>query len=280
MITTNAQALAEFSRLCPPSVCPALSTNWNAVDERQQIAVTGTPTSGQLAITLVNPVTLISATATEDYNATAAEIQTALIALPNVASGDVVCTGGPLPGIPIAVQFGGEYAGLDVATITTTNTFNAGSVAISVLIAGLPAGEVPTILNEHRRGTIWQASTAYDLDAAIIPPLVNRNGHHYRLIRYTDTNTDQKSGASEPNWLTFRDSLIEDGHCIWQEDGDDWGAVLWDFQAAARDGWLAKAAKAIASTDIATPSGMSVKGSQLYDHCIDQSKRHFPVYVF
>jgi hypothetical protein len=206
-------------------------------------------------------------------------LQSALEALVNVSVGNVTCTGGPLPGTPIAVQFGGDFAGLAVTLMTTTDTLSTGDIVITRLITGQPQGDVQKILTNWVRGTIWQASTAYNIGARVIPPLVNRNGHHYRLLKYTDVATDQKSAATEPSWTLNRDSIIEDNHLIWQEDGDDWGAVLWDFQSAARDGWLEKAAKSVPATDVSDTQGVSGKWSQIYDHCIAQSNKFWPAYV-
>lgn len=280
MITTLAQAIVEFSRLCPPFVCPELSTNQNAVNEKQQIEITGgTPTSGAMALTLVNPVTLISGTTSITWNSSAAAAQTALESLPNVAIVDVACTGGPLPGTPIAIQFGGEYAGIDVALMTATDTFDAGSVTVSVLIAGLPVGEVPTILARHKRAELWSAATVYQLGAAVIPTVANRNGRRYGLTRFTDVATDQQTGTTEPSWPDGREAQVTDGHVVWEEAGNDYGGVLWDFTAAARDGWSLKASKATPGVDFQDAAGLAIKGGQLYDHCIEQSNRFVPAYV-
>lgn len=138
-------------------------------------------------------------------------------------------------------------------------------------------GEVPLILDRCKRASLWTASTVYEIGAVVIPTLVNRNGHRYRAIGYTDTGTDQKSDTTQPEWPTLRDTVIEDNHVIWQEDGDDYGAVLWDFIAAAREGWLLKAAKASPTSDIQTDA-LSIKSSQLFDHCMSMAARFQPVY--
>lgn len=51
------------------------------------------------------------------YNASAADIQTALTALPPIGPGNVICTGGPLPNIPVQVQFANQLANQAVPTL-------------------------------------------------------------------------------------------------------------------------------------------------------------------
>lgn len=137
--------------------------------------------------------------------------------------------------------------------------------------------EVFGLLDRHKRAVLWTASTVYELGAVVIPTLANRNGCRYRLVSYTATGLDQLSGATEPSWSTSRDSQITDNHVTWAEDGHDYGGVLWDFTAAARDGWLLKASKASPSSDFETDA-MAVKSSQLFDHCQKQADRFQPVY--
>lgn len=142
----------------------------------------------------------------------------------------------------------------------------------------LEPDEVLSILDRHKRAALWAASTVYELGAVVIPTLANRNGHRYKLIAYTDTGTDQESGTTEPSWSMSRDSQIEDNHVTWQEDGNDYDAVLWDFTAAARDGWLLKASKASLTSDFVRGE-LEMKTSQLFDHCQKMADRFQPVYV-
>ena len=75
-------------------------------------------------------------TASIDDDATAAEVQAALIALSNIDPGDVVVTGGPLATGPFSVAFGGKYIGTDVAAMTTTPTGGTGTVVVATGTAG------------------------------------------------------------------------------------------------------------------------------------------------
>lgn len=142
----------------------------------------------------------------------------------------------------------------------------------------LSAEEVLEILDKHERGTLWEASTVYEIGDRVIPTLPNRNGHRYKLIAYTDVATDQMSDATQPSWSMVRDSQITDNHLIWQEDGLDWDGVLWDFTAAARDGWLLKSSKASLTSDVVRGE-LEIKSSQLFDHCMKMADRFQPMFV-
>lgn len=142
----------------------------------------------------------------------------------------------------------------------------------------LTTEEVYRILDGHNLGSVWLLSTAYQVGAVVVPTLGNLNGHRYRLIEFSDTGTDQKSGATEPDWPIVRESTVTDNHVIWREDGDDYGGDLWDIRGAAQEGWLLKAAKASPTSDWQAGE-MSIKSSQLFDHCMKMSDRFQPVYV-
>lgn len=102
--------------------------------EVQSLAVTGGPTGGTFTLTFSGQTT-----STIAWNATASAVQSALEALSNVDPGDVVCTGGPLPGTSVVVTFGGQYAGTDVPAMTVTGSFTGGTTpaaAITTTTAG------------------------------------------------------------------------------------------------------------------------------------------------
>jgi hypothetical protein len=96
-------------------------------NEVQQVAITGTPTGGNFTLTFDGQTTANIA-----YNAAAAAVQTALAALSNIGSGNVACTGGALPGTPVAVEFTGDLAGVNVSQMTASS-------------AGLTGGTTPTV---------------------------------------------------------------------------------------------------------------------------------------
>ena len=77
-----------------------------------------------------------------DDDATAAQVQTALEALSNIAPGDVVVTGSTAP-IAMQLTWGGTYLGDNVPAPTTTPTGGTGVVAVATLVQGGQAGPKP-----------------------------------------------------------------------------------------------------------------------------------------
>lgn len=63
------------------------------------------------------------------YNATAAQAQTALVAMSNVGAGGVVCTGGPLPGAAVVCTFQGPLANTLVPLMTVNSAGLTGGAA-------------------------------------------------------------------------------------------------------------------------------------------------------
>jgi hypothetical protein len=98
-------------------------------DEVQTVTITGTPTGGGFTLTYNGQTTASIA-----YNATAASVKSALTALSNLEDVDVQVAGGPGPGTPYTVTFGGGATdGRNVSQMTTANTFTGGtSPAIAV----------------------------------------------------------------------------------------------------------------------------------------------------
>lgn len=111
--------------------------------------ITVDATGGTFTITYSGQTT--SATA---YNASASTVQTNLVALSNIDSGDVTVTGGPGDAggtTPYVLTFGGALAQKDVAAVTT----NAGSLtggAGTATVATATAGPVGTALTAALKG--------------------------------------------------------------------------------------------------------------------------------
>ncbi len=101
-------------------------------NEVQTLTVTGGPTGGTFTITWSGQTTAALA-----YNATAAQVQTALEALSNIAPGDVVVTGSA--GGPWTLTWGGTQLGENVAAPTTTESFTGGT-SPDITIATTTAG--------------------------------------------------------------------------------------------------------------------------------------------
>jgi hypothetical protein len=92
----------------------------NGVDAVQQVNVTGSPTGGTFTLSGVVPAAWT--TAPIAWNATAAQVaaavQAAIVAVSGGALTTVAGSGGPLPGSPVNLTFGGTLGLMPVTTIT------------------------------------------------------------------------------------------------------------------------------------------------------------------
>jgi len=101
-------------------------------DEEETITESGAVTAGTFTITYS-----AQTTATIDFDATAAELQTALEALSNLAPGDVVVSGGPIYLAPVTIIFQGTLAGTNVTPITVDSSLlTGGTYVVATTIAG------------------------------------------------------------------------------------------------------------------------------------------------
>jgi hypothetical protein len=103
--------------------------------EVQTVTITGSPTGGTYTLTFSGQTT-----AAIPYNATAAQVKAALEALSNINVGDVAVSGGPHPGTAVAVTFGGQYMGDDVAQMTASGASLTGGTSPAVTVATSTAG--------------------------------------------------------------------------------------------------------------------------------------------
>lgn len=104
--------------------------------EVQLVTITGTPTGGTFTLTFDGETTAPIA-----YNATAAAVEAALLALPSFRTGDVVVTGSA--GGPYTLTFGGDFAGTDVTVLTAAGAFTGGSspaIAVTTPTPGVEPG--------------------------------------------------------------------------------------------------------------------------------------------
>lgn len=97
-----------------------------AANEVQRILITGEPTGGSFTITWNGQTTAAIA-----YNADSDTVYARLVALSNIEPEDITVSGGPFPNTPMYVAFGGQYARMDVALMTTTDSFTGGSTPAS-----------------------------------------------------------------------------------------------------------------------------------------------------
>jgi len=103
--------------------------------EKQSFSLGGA-TNGVFTITLGGYTTVNIA-----YNATAADVETALWKLPNLTRGEFTVTGGPLPGTAVTITFFGPTAGTDLAALTINDVSLVGeTITVSEVLKGGQAG--------------------------------------------------------------------------------------------------------------------------------------------
>lgn len=104
-------------------------------NEVQTITITGSPTGGSYTLTYdgdtTDPI---------EWDAVAADVQGALLALDTFVAGDVTAAGGPHPTTPVTVTFGGNFAGFDIALLTATPSLTGGTTPTVVVTTTTPGG--------------------------------------------------------------------------------------------------------------------------------------------
>jgi hypothetical protein len=117
-------------------VSTTVTTNFGqVVNEASTLTTTGTWSSGNFTLTYSGQTT-----ASIPYNATAAQVRQALENLSNIEVGDVLVSGGPFPGTPMAVTWTGRLTGLDITppTFNTAGITGGGSLTVGTTTSGLP----------------------------------------------------------------------------------------------------------------------------------------------
>lgn len=122
--------------------------------EAQTVTITGTPTGGTFTLTWQGETTAAIA-----FNATAAAVELALEALSAVNVGDVAVTGGPGPGTPYVVTFGGQYRGENVAQMTTSGASLTGGTSPASAVTTTTAGGSTAVNGlEVPEGFLWNST--------------------------------------------------------------------------------------------------------------------------
>lgn len=136
------------------------------VNEKDSLAITGgTPASGSFKIAFTAPFTETSGTVA--YNATAANVVTALEAMSNIRKGDVAATGGPLPGTPVVIEFKGSYAGTPISLSVTNSTLSAGTAAFTetvTSVTGYAQERTVTVAVTDDNGLALSGATKTEID--------------------------------------------------------------------------------------------------------------------
>lgn len=137
----------------------------------------GAASAGTVTITFQG-----NTTAAIDFDATVAEVQAALDALPNVNPDDIVVTGGPWPATDLTLTFQGQYAGTNVTQITADG--------------GAATGETITIATTQAGGA---AASADGREVAA--------GHLFTAVEYVRESTGDLAAALFWSGEVIRDNL-------------------------------------------------------------------------
>jgi hypothetical protein len=105
----------------------------HGTDEVQTLTITGTPAGGSFTITYAGQTTAAIA-----FNASAANVVSALELLSGIGSGGVTATGGALPGTPVVITFKKSLGAKDVALMTTTDSLTGGTAPASAIVETTP----------------------------------------------------------------------------------------------------------------------------------------------
>lgn len=127
-VVINAGSAAGVAAGEPVAVSTASNGQFTApgTNEVQTITPGGTITGGTWNITFNGYTTSNLA-----YNATAAQVQAALEALPSIGTGNILVTGGPLTSGPFTLTFVVDLGYMDVPQITLTNNLTGTSPTIT-----------------------------------------------------------------------------------------------------------------------------------------------------
>ncbi len=101
------------NNLTGPAPAVAHTTTGSGANDLQTLSISGNPTGGTFTLAFGGQTT-----AAIPFNATAAQVQAALVALSSVGAGNVLCAGGALPGAAVTVTFQGTLGSAAQAVIT------------------------------------------------------------------------------------------------------------------------------------------------------------------
>ncbi len=121
------------------------SASCGGTNEVQRVAITGAPTGGTFTLGFTAPGGSSTETTTPiAYNATAAQVRTALAALAGIGSTANVATGGgPLPGTAVTVTFQGTLGCRDIPQLTADGSALTGGTTPAVAATTTTQGATP-----------------------------------------------------------------------------------------------------------------------------------------
>jgi hypothetical protein len=202
--------LLGFSRggMTESAVLLASSATLGGTNEQQTIAITGAPTGGTFTLTFAG-----ATTAAIPFGATAAAVVAALEALPNIGPGNVIGSGGALPGTPVVITFQNALGRQNVSQMTAAAAFTGGTTpAITVTTSAAGSAMDAGIYVVHRGVIVKKASSGGGTNNKVIP--WGGTGTIFGVLARTVTFFDQSdiSDADVPVWTgpgcTFNDQVL------------------------------------------------------------------------
>lgn len=231
------------------------------VNEIQTITYSGDAATDTYTLTFDSQVTGVLNV--DDNNAT---ILTALEALSNINSGDVVLTGGSAPGTPVIVTFGGQYLRTDAAAITGVGGTNE---VQTVTLSGTISGDTFDITYDSQTTSMLAidasattVQTALEALSNLAPDdviVTGDDGGPYTLsYGGTLVNTDltEVTGTAGTNEIqtVAIDSATTGGTFKLTYSTQQTGTIAWNADAAAVETAL-KALSNIAPGDVTVTGG-------------------------
>ncbi len=205
-------------------------------------------------------------TAELDIDDNNAAILAALNNLSNIDSGDVVLTGGPAPGTPVIVTFGGQYLRTDAAAITGDGGTNE---VMTVTLTGTIAGDTFDITYDGQTTSmVAYDATAVTVQAALVAlsnitsgdvVVTGSDGGPFTLtfgglLEYTDlTEVTGTCGTNEVQTVSI-DNDCTGGTFTLTYDGQTTGTIAYDADAATVDTALENLSN-IGSGDVTVTGG-------------------------
>jgi hypothetical protein len=138
--------ITDLTTAFPVFLNDVIRTAITAVNEVQTVTITGTPAGGTFTLSFKGYTTTAI-----PFNATAAQVQTALRALSSIGSAGVTTGGGALPGTPVTVTFTGVLAGQNVPMMSSNATGLTGGTTPAVAVTETTAG-----FGQYDAQTGWQ----------------------------------------------------------------------------------------------------------------------------
>jgi hypothetical protein len=131
-------------------------------NEVQTATITGSPTGGTFTFTLDGETTAAIA-----YNATAATVQAALLAMSNLNPGDVTVTGSA--GGPYTITFAGARKGTDVPALTASASLTGGTTPGVTIATGTAGGSSASDGTETLAGFLFCSVRAPAVNTVDVP---------------------------------------------------------------------------------------------------------------